>query len=40
MDNCQLNEDKKYTYFGALQFAEGWQYYDLVIDYNIGVRYF
>ena len=32
--NCQLNEENSYTNFDALEFAEGWQYYDLVIDYN------
>ena len=37
-DNCQLNEENIYTNLGALEFAEGWQYYDLVIDYNIIVR--
>ncbi|CAH3137174.1 unnamed protein product [Porites lobata] len=34
-DNCQLNEENRYTSFGALEFAEGWQYYDLVIEYSI-----
>ena len=37
-DNCQLNEENKYTNSSALEFAGGWQYYDLVIDYNIRVR--
>ena len=37
-DNCQLNEENRYTNFGALEFAEGWQYYDLVIDYSVRVR--
>ena len=32
--NCQLNEENRYTNFDALKFAEGWQYYDLVIDYS------
>ena len=32
--NCQLNEKNRYTNFDALEFAEGWQYYDLVIDNN------
>ena len=32
--NCQLNEENRYTNFDALEFAEDWQYYDLVIDYN------
>ena len=32
--NWQLNEENSYTNFDALEFAEGWQYYDLVIDYN------
>ena len=36
-DNCQLNEENRYTNFGALEFAEGWQYYDLVYN-NIRVR--
>ena len=36
-DNCQLNEENRYTNFSALKFFEGWQYYDLVIDYNIKV---
>ena len=29
---CQLNEESRYTNASALEFAEGWQYYDLVID--------
>ena len=36
-DNCQLNEENRSTNFGALEFAEGWQYYDLVYN-NIRVR--
>ena len=36
-DNCQLNEENRYTNFSALEFVEGWQYYDLVIDYNVKV---
>ena len=36
-DNCQLNEENRYTNFGALEFSEGWQYYDLVYN-NIRVR--
>ena len=36
-DNCQLNEENRYTNFSALEFLEGWQYYDLVIDYNVKV---
>ena len=32
--NCRLNEENRYTNFDALKFAEGWQYYDLVIDYS------
>ena len=35
--NCQLNDENRYTNFSALEFLEGWQYYDLVIDYNIKV---
>ena len=35
---CQLNEKSRYTNASALGFAEGWQYYDLVIDYNVQVR--
>lgn len=35
---CQLNEESRYTNASALGFAEGWQYYDLVIDYNVQVR--
>ena len=34
---CQLNEESRYTNASALGFAEGWQYYDVVIDYNIQV---
>lgn len=34
---CQLNEESRYTNASAFGFAEGWQYYDLVIDYNIQV---
>lgn len=34
---CQLNEESRYTNASALGFAEGWQYYDLVIDYNVQV---
>lgn len=37
-NNCQLNEENRYTNFSALEFAEGTQYYDLVIGYNIRVR--
>ena len=37
-DNCQLNEENRYTNFSALEFLERWQYYDLVIDYNIKVK--
>ena len=36
--NCQLNEENRYTALGALEFKAGWDYYDLVIDYNINVR--
>ena len=36
-DNCQLNEENRYTNFSALEFVDGWSYYDLVIDYNIKV---
>ena len=36
-NNCQLNDENKYTNFSALEFLEGWQYYDLVIDYDIKV---
>ena len=36
-DNCQLNEESKYTNSSALEFVEGSQYYDLVIDYKIRV---
>ena len=36
-DNCELNEENKYLKPDALQPKEGSQYYDLVIDYNVGV---
>ena len=36
--NCQLNEENRYTALGALEFKADWDYYDLVIDYNINVR--
>ena len=36
-DNCQLNEENRYTNFSALEFVERVQYYDMVIDYNIRV---
>lgn len=36
-DNCQLNEENKNTKFDALRPKENYQYYDLVIDYNIKV---
>ena len=34
-DNCQLNEENRYTNSSALKFLEGSHYYDLVIDYNV-----
>ena len=33
-DNCQLNEENRYTNPIALEFVEGWKYYDLVINFN------
>ena len=36
--NCQLNEESRYTTLSALEFKAGWDYYDLVMDYNINVR--
>lgn len=36
-DNCQLNEENKNTKSNALRPKENYQYYDLVIDYNIKV---
>ena len=33
-DNCQLNEENRYTNPSALEFVEGWKYYDLVINFN------
>ena len=33
-DNCELNEENKYTKPSALEPREGGQYYDLIIDYN------
>ena len=36
--NCQLNEESKYTNSSALEFLEAWQYYDLVVDYDIKVK--
>ena len=38
MKYCLLNEESRYTNTGALTFLKGWQYYDLVINYNIVVR--
>lgn len=37
-DNCQLNEENKYTKSNALTPKENYQYYNLVIDYSIKVR--
>ena len=37
-DNCQLNEENRYTNSSALKFSAGWDYHDLVIDYNVNVR--
>ena len=37
-DNCQLNEENRYTGSGALEFLEGWQYYDLVMDFGVKVK--
>ena len=37
-NRCQLNDENRHTSSSALGFAEGWQYYDLVMDYNIRVR--
>lgn len=36
--NCQLNEENRYTDQSALVFKTDWDYYDLVMDYNINVR--
>ena len=36
-DNCELNEENKYTKPSALEPREGAQYYDLIIDYNVVV---
>ena len=33
-----MNDENRHTNFSALGFAKGWQYYDLVMDYNIRVR--
>ena len=37
-DNCQLNEENENTKSHALRPKENYQYYNLVIDYNIKVR--
>lgn len=37
-NRCQLNDENRHTNSSALGFAEGWQYYDMVMDYNIRVR--
>lgn len=37
-DNCQLNEENRYTNYSALKFALDWNYYDLVIDYDINAN--
>lgn len=37
-DNCQLNDENKNTKSNALRPKENYQYYDLIIDYNIKVR--
>ena len=39
-NNCQLNEENKNTKSNALRPKENYQYYDLIIDYNIKVRIF
>ena len=36
-NNCQLNDENRYTNSSALEFLEGSQYHDLVIDYSITV---
>ena len=33
-DNCQLNEKNRHTNPIALEFVEGWKYYDLVINFK------
>jgi len=37
-DNCQLNEENRYKDSSALEFLEGWQYYDLVTDFGVKVK--
>ena len=37
-NNCELNEESRYTNFSALKPLEGSQYYDLIVSYDIRVR--
>ena len=37
-NNCELNEENRYTNFTALKYLEGSEYYDLTMNYDIRVR--